>query len=670
MSIDVTNDEALRNFLAEAGIGFSVDRFRALLARAAASPRSYPDDAWMRVFVSAPSDDTKAELRALRAAVTSKRPAADPARLDRLRAALEAAGVDGFILPRADEHQGEYIPGFANRLAWLTGFTGSAGVIAVLRDRAALFIDGRYTLQADQQVDTDRWERHHLVRTPPGDWIATHISGGKLGFDPKLHSVAAAKRLRTAIEAAGGSLVPLDPNPVDTIWNDRPGAPLGPVEALSTETTGVSATEKRTRIAAAIAAANADATVLNQAESLAWLLNIRGQDTPYTPLPLAYATVDTTGAVDLFIDPEKLDDGVRAALGNQVSIRPFEDVQPAMTTLGAAGKRVLLDPTTATEWMRVSLAGAGATVVEGDDPCIMPRALKNAVEISGIRASHVRDAAAIARFLRWIDETAPTGRVTEMGATEALERFRSEGALWRGPSFPTISGSGPNGAIVHYRVTDESDRRLATGELYLVDSGAQYKDGTTDITRTVAIGEPTSEMKERFTLVLKGHIAVATARFPAGTTGGQLDAMARQYLWKAGLDFDHGTGHGVGSFLGVHEGPQRISGTSRVPIQPGMLLSNEPGYYKSGGYGIRIENLILAVESEPLEDSGRAMISFETVTFAPIDRRLIVPFMLTEEEIAWLNAYHASVRSNVAPALSSAEQIWLNAATAPILSQI
>ena len=666
MSIDVTDDDALGQFLAGAGIGIPVEQFRTLLARAATSPRSYPEDAWMRVFVSAPSEDTKTALRALRAGMTSKRPAPDPSRLDALRAALATAGVDGFILPRADEHQGEYIPSFANRLAWLTGFTGSAGVIAVLPDRAALFIDGRYTLQADQQVDIDRWERHHVIRTPPSGWIAEHLGGGTLGFDPKLHAIGAAKRLRAAIEAAGGRLVPMDPNPIDGIWADRPGAPLGPVEVLSTETTGLSAAEKRARIGAAIADAGADATVLNQAESIAWLLNVRGQDTPYTPLPLAYATVDSEGAVELFVDTEKLDDGVRTALGNHVSIRPFEEVLPAMTAQGAAGKQVSLDPDTATEWMRVSLEEAGAHVIEADDPCILPRALKNAVEISGIRASHVRDAAAITKFLRWVDETAPTGRVTEMGASEALERFRSEGALWRGPSFPTISGSGPNGAIVHYRVTDHSDRALGTGELYLVDSGAQYIDGTTDITRTVAIGTPSSEMMERFTLVLKGHIAVATARFPDGTTGGQLDALARQFLWNAGLDFDHGTGHGVGSFLGVHEGPQRISGTSRVPIQPGMLLSNEPGYYKSGGYGIRIENLILAVEAEPLEDSGRAMIGFETVTFAPIDRRLIVPFMLTDQETAWLDAYHAAVRSHVAPGLTPQERAWLVEATAPI----
>jgi Xaa-Pro aminopeptidase len=666
MSIDVANDQSMQSFLQEAGIGFPVDRFRSLLARAAASPRSYPEDAWMRVFVSDPSEDTKTTLRSLRAAVASTRETPDPSRLDALRVALDAAGVDGFILPRADEHQGEYIPGFANRLAWLTGFTGSAGVIAVLRDRAALFIDGRYTLQADQQVDTDRWERHHVTRTPPGAWIAEHLGVGKLGFDPKLHAIGAAKRLRATIEAAGGTLVPLDSNPIDTIWANRPGAPLGPVEALSTATTGLSAAEKRKRIGQALTEAKADAAVLNQAESIAWLLNIRGQDTPYTPLPLAYATIDADGRVDLFIDGEKLDDQVRTALGNQVSLRPFEDVQQAMTAMGAAGKRVLLDPDTATEWMRVALESAGADVVEGNDPCIMPRALKNAVEISGIRASHVRDAKAMTKFLRWIDETAPTGRVTESGAVDALQRFRSEGAQWRGPSFPTISGSGPNGAIVHYRVTDDSDRRLGTGELYLVDSGAQYLDGTTDITRTVAIGAPSMEMKERFTLVLKGHIAIATARFPVGTTGGHLDALARQFLWKAGLDFDHGTGHGVGSFLGVHEGPQRISGASREPIRPGMLLSNEPGYYKPGGYGIRIENLILAVEAEPLEDSGRPMISFETVTFAPLDRRLIVPFMLTQEEIAWLDAYHAAVRSNVAPALNPSERAWLEQATAPI----
>jgi Xaa-Pro aminopeptidase len=671
MPIDPSEDQALTDLIQRAGITTDLDGLRSMMARIAASPATYPADAWMRLLAADPDERTKAELRTLRAAMAPKSSLTAPAeRLDALRAVLKAAEVDGFILPRADEHQGEYLPDSANRLSWLTGFTGSAGVAVVLADQAALFADGRYTIQAEQQVDGSQWQCEHLIRTPPADWVSRHIAGKRLGFDAKLHSIRSAERLRTKVERAGGTLVALDPNPVDAVWSDRPSAPLSPVEMLDETTAGLSSAAKQDQIGAAITEAGADATVLNQPESIAWLLNIRGQDTPFTPLPLSYATVEVRGegdsAVTLFIDPAKLTSEVRDRLGALVSLQPFDGIAAAMQAFGKAGKTVVLDPDTATDWMRTTLEDAGARILTEEDPCVLPRARKNAVEIAGIHTSHARDAVALSRFLRWIDETAPTGRVTEMGAVEALERFRSEGAHWRGPSFSTISGSGPNGAIVHYRVTPKSDRRLQTGELYLVDSGAQYVDGTTDVTRTVAIGTPTQEMRERFTLVLKGHIAIATAKFPAGTSGSHLDALARQFLWKAGLDFDHGTGHGVGSFLGVHEGPQRLSSTSRVPIEPGMFLSNEPGYYKTDAYGIRIENLILAVEAEPLTDNGRAMIAFETVTFAPIDRRLVAAEIMTAEEIAWLDAYHAKVREIVSPALDPAGRQWLEAATAAI----
>ncbi|HEY9569301.1 MAG TPA: aminopeptidase P family protein, partial [Thalassobaculum sp.] len=588
------------------------------------------------------------------------------ARLDRLRAVLDEQGVDGFILPRADEHQGEYIPPDAERLAWLTGFTGSAGVAVVLHAEAALFVDGRYTLQAGQQVDPARWEIRHLVRTPPAGYIADNLAGGRLGYDPRLHSVNGANRIREAVQRAGGTLVALEASPVDRIWDGRPPAPLGRVETLPVAFAGLDAAAKRALVAATLAERDTVVTVLNQPESIAWLLNIRGRDVPYTPLPLCYATVARDGTVALFLDPAKCDAETRAALGNQVSLQPFEAIGDALDSLGAAGAAVSLDPDTASDWLHHRLTGAGATVVAAEDPYIRPRARKNAVEIAGTRAAHARDGVAMARFLKWIDDNGADGSVTEAGAAEALEIFRSRGENWRGPSFPSISGAGSNGAIVHYRVTPESDRPLQPCSLYLIDSGAQYLDGTTDITRTVAVGKPTQEMRERFTLVLKGHIAVATARFPAGTNGGQLDALARQYLWKEGLDFDHGTGHGVGSFLGVHEGPQRISATSRVPIEAGMIISNEPGYYKPGGYGIRIENLLLAVESEPAEDSGRPMLAFETITFAPFDRRLIEPTLLDFEEVAWVDAYHAAVRTRVMPDLDAADRDWLAAATAPI----
>lgn len=656
---------ALAAELQAAGAQTEASTLADTLARVAAGPRSYPARAWQRLLAADLPDALAQRLDDAVEALRPAEPAADPARLDRLRDALAAAGVDGFILPRADEHMGEYIPAPAERLSWLTGFTGSAGVVLVLPDVAVIFVDGRYTLQVAQQVDTDRWTVEHVVRTPPAEYVRKHLAGRRLGFDPKLHSINAAQRLGDAAREAGGTLVPLDANPIDALWRDRPAAPLGPVEVLPTTLTGLDAAAKRERIAADLATRGIDATVLNQPESIAWLLNLRGADVPYTPLPLAYATVDRTGLVELFLDEAKCTDEVRAALGNGVTLRPFEAIAEAMDALGAAGSSVAIDPDSATDWMRGRLEAAGAAVTLAADPCILPRARKNAVELAGTRAAHTRDAAAMARFLKWIEDTGTD--TTELGASDALEGFRSEIADWRGPSFPSISGAGSDGAIVHYRVTPETDRPLEDGNLYLIDSGAQYLDGTTDITRTVAVGTPSQEMRERFTLVLKGHIAIATARFPAGTTGGQIDALARQFLWKAGLDFDHGTGHGVGVFLGVHEGPQRISGASRVPIEASMILSNEPGYYKPGAYGIRIENLLIAVEAPAQEDTGRAMLGFETITFAPIDRKLVEVSLMTAEEIAWLDAYHGEVRSRVSPALDDEHRAWLEAATAPLL---
>ena len=642
------------------------EELEALLTRIAASPVSHPAGAWRELIAPDIAERTVDRLVALIDRLKPNEGEADPSRLDRLREALKRAGVDGFILPRADEHLGEYIPAPAQRLSWLTGFTGSAGAVLVLRDTATLFVDGRYTLQAANQVDSKRWTVEHLIRTPPVDVIRQHLAGGSLGYDPKLHSVTATNRLRDAAASASGRLVPLEPNPIDELWNDRPPEPLGVVSLLDVELTGLSAATKREQIAAELRRRGAEATVLNQPESIAWLLNLRGGDVPYTPLPLAYAILGADAQVELFLDEAKCTASTRAALGNQVTLRPFEQIGDALGDLGSAGARVAVDPDSATDWLHGKLTAAGAQVVNGQDPCILPRARKNTSELAGTRAAHGRDAVAMARFLKWIDDEAQSGAVSERTAADALEAFRSGVENWRGPSFPSISGAGPNGAIVHYRVTAETDRALEAGNLYLIDSGAQYLDGTTDITRTIAIGRPTEEMRERFTLVLKGHIAIATARFPAGTTGGQLDALARQHLWRAGLDFDHGTGHGVGVFLGVHEGPQRISGVSSTPIEAGMILSNEPGYYKPDAYGIRIENLVIAVESTPLQDSGRAMLAFETITFAPIDRRLIETAIMTPQEVAWLDAYHREVCTRVAPHLDSDGRHWLEAATAPL----
>ncbi len=665
---DRPSSDDIADLAADLGTAHSGPELEHLLSRVAASPPTVPATAWHDLI--APEIDPRIADR-LNAAVEGLRPAtvrADPSRLERLRDALAEAGVDGFIVPRADEHQGEYIPAPAQRLTWLSGFTGSAGVGLVLRDTATLFVDGRYTLQAAQQVDDAQWSVSHLIRTPPSDYLRANLDGGALGYDPRLHSVTAIARLQDAVSTAGGTLVPMIPNPIDGLWQDRPAEPLGPVQLLPPDLAGLSASDKCERIAAELHKRGVDATVLNQPESIAWLLNLRGADVPYTPLPLAYAIAHADGRVDLFIDDAKCPPDTRAALGNQVTLRPFEAVADAMTELGQAGAAVSIDPDTASDWLNRCLRDAGATVSSASDPCVLPRARKNATELAGTRAAHARDAVAVARFLKWLDGAAPDGTLTEQDAADALEGFRSTVDRWRGPSFPSTSGAGSNGAIVHYRVTAETNRRLETGNLYLIDSGAQYLDGTTDITRTVAVGTPTAEMCTRFTLVLKGHIAIATARFPAGTTGGQLDTLARQFLWQEGLDFDHGTGHGVGVFLGVHEGPQRISSVSRTPIEAGMMLSNEPGYYKPDGYGIRIENLVIAVEAAAMQDNARPMLAFETITFAPIDRRLIDPSLLTPGETAWLDRYHQEVRRRVAPQLEPDERAWLENATAPLVS--
>jgi len=584
---------------------------------------------------------------------------------------LGTRGLDGFIVPRADEHQGEFMPAAAERLAWLTGFTGSAGTAVVLADRAVLFVDGRYTLQAGEQVDAERWEIAHLIRTPPPTWLAEALSAGRrIGYDPRLHSVAAVRRLRAAVEKAGAEAVPVEPNPIDDLWLDRPPLPLSPAVPHPVERAGEAADSKRARLAESLAAEGVDAAVLTSPESVAWLLNLRGGDVPNTPLAVCDAILAADGSVDLYIDPETLTGEARAHLGNRVSVHPPDRFEHGLDDLGAGGKRVRIDPTTATEWVRSRLERAGAVPMEGADPCVLPRARKNAVEIEGARAAHGRDGAALTRFLRWIDETAPAGGVTELSAVERLESLRAAGDFYRGPSFDAISGAGPDGAIVHYRVTPETDRPLEAGTLYLVDSGGQYLDGTTDVTRTVAIGEPDQEMRRAFTLVLRGHIALADARFPPGTTGAQLDVLARKALWAHGLDYDHGTGHGVGSYLGVHEGPQRIASTGATALEPGMIVSIEPGYYRAGHWGIRIENLAVVAavpEDAPgMAGAERAMLGFEALTLAPIDRRLVDRDLLTADEIAWLDAYHARVRAALADRLDDEDRAWLEAATAPL----
>ncbi|MGA7862532.1 MAG: aminopeptidase family protein P, partial [Stellaceae bacterium] len=520
--------------------------------------------------------------------------------------------------------------------------------------------------QAAAQIDTGSFEIHHLVEEPPAQWLATALrKGDVLGYDPWLHTPHELERFRAAAEKAGAEIRAAHDNPLDKVWSGQPGAPIAPVVPHPEQFSGESADSKRTRLGFALQQEGVAAVVLTMPESIAWLLNIRGGDVPHTPLPLSFAILRQDGSVSLFIDRRKLVPGLERHLGNAVTVMPPEQLGSALDALAAEGGRVQADPATAASWVFDRLTEAGAKIHRAADPCLLPKACKNAAEIDGTRAAHHRDGAALTRFLAWLAREAPNGRLSEIAASDRLEAFRREGEYFRDLSFPTISGAGSNGAIVHYRATPETEKRLEPGTLYLLDSGAQYLDGTTDVTRTIAVGEPAPEMRDRFTRVLKGHIALALARFPKGTTGTQLDGFARRALWQEGLDYDHGTGHGVGSYLGVHEGPQRISKAPNTqPLLPGMIVSNEPGYYKTGAYGIRIENLVLV---QPADDSAeREMLGFETLTLAPIDRNLIEPSLLDEDEIGWLNAYHTRVREHLTPLVDAETARWLAEATQPV----
>ncbi len=589
-------------------------------------------------------------------------------RIAALRAELKRRDLSGFVIPLADEHQGEYVPPSARRLAWLTGFNGSAGIAVVLADKAALFVDGRYTLQAREEADGAIYDFRTIPEEKPSDWIEAHLpSGGKLGYDAWLHTEDGAKRLGEACTKAGGELVAIDGNPLDAVWADRPPSPSAKVHAHPLEFAGRASADKRHQIGGRLRKDKIDAAVLSLPDSIAWLLNIRGGDVPRAPLPLSFAILRADAGVELFIDPRKLDEAIVGHLGEEVALSPPEALGPALDRLGAKGLAVLADPASAADWLFKRLEAAGARIIRSPDPCQLPKACKNQVELEGARAAHRRDGAALTRFLAWLAGEVTQGGVSEMAAAARLEAFRRESDLFRDLSFDTISGAGPNGAIVHYRVSEESNRTLEPGQLYLVDSGAQYPDGTTDVTRTLAIGTPSEEMRDRFTRVLKGHIALARVRFPKGTTGSQLDAIARQPLWEAGLDFDHGTGHGVGSYLSVHEGPQRISKLpSTVALEAGMICSDEPGYYKQGAYGIRIENLIAVRQIDGLEGAEHEMLEFETLTLAPIDLALVEPSLLSADEIAWLDAYHARVRETLTPMLDGATAAWLEQATRPL----
>lgn len=582
-----------------------------------------------------------------------------------LRKALARLGLDGMIVPHEDEWQNEYVPPAFDRLSWLTGFTGSAGAAVVLMDEAAIFVDGRYTLQVRDQVDEALFAYRDLMEGGVAAYLREKGKGKTIGYDPKLHSPDALERLEAAARDGGATLKALDANPIDGAWTDRPAIPKAEVVPYTNEYAGESAAAKRKRLGEAVAADGADAAVITSPASIAWLFNVRGGDVARTPLPLGEAILKADGRADLFLDPEKVTPTLRAWLGNEVALRAPEELPEALAQL--KGQRVRLDPASASAWHFRTLEAAGAQTKRGQDPVVLPRATKNAVEIEGARKAHARDGAALSRFLHWLATEGQSGKVDEITACRMLEDFRAETGALKDLSFDSISGAGPNGAIVHYRASVKTNRRLKRGSLFLIDSGGQYLDGTTDVTRTIAIGRPTPEMRDRFTRVLKGHIALARVRFPKGTTGHQLDALARVALWEAGLDYDHGTGHGVGAYLGVHEGPHRIAKfVNTQPLEPGMIVSNEPGYYKTGAYGIRVENLQVVTPAADIEGGERPMLGFETLTLAPIDQRLIVKTLLSKDERAWLNGYHARVAQVVGPKLSGEAKAWLMDATAPL----
>ncbi len=583
-------------------------------------------------------------------------------RLERLRATLAARGLDGFLVPRADEHLGEYVPESAERLAWITGFTGSAGLAIVLAERAAIWSDGRYTLQLEQQTDGALWERLHVTETPPEAWVKQHAAGKKIGYDPWLISADGLRRF------AGAEMVPVDSNPVDEIWTDRPAPPLGPALPHGETYTGEDAAAKRERVAKILSEAGQDAALLTDPASLAWTFNIRGADVEFCPIALGFALLNADASAMIFMAPEKVPAETRVWLGNAVTVAPPSDLPAALAAL--AGKTVRYDPATQPVWFKTTLEAAGAKIAEGGDPVALPRAQKNEVEIAGSRAAHLRDGLAVTRFLAWLGKAGPAGGQTEISAGEELLRQRARSKNFRGESFPAITGAGEHGAIIHYRVTPESNRAIRPNEVFLIDSGGQYLDGTTDITRTVWIGpdEPPAAVKDHATRVLAGHIALAQAVFPDGVAGAHLDSFARAALWQAGLDYDHGTGHGVGSYLSVHEGPAGISRQAKpVALQPGMILSNEPGYYLPGAYGIRMENLVL-VQPADFGDQKRKFLRFETLTLAPFDRALIDPALLPADALGWLNAYHARVRDALSPLLADEPEVlaWLESATAEI----
>jgi Xaa-Pro aminopeptidase len=589
-------------------------------------------------------------------------------RLRLLREQLKSDQLDGFVVPICDEHMSEYVGAYAQRMAWLTGFGGSAGTAVVLPQEAAVFTDGRYTLQVREQVDGTHWQYQSVPQTSAAAWLKDNApSGARIGFDPWVHTKGWVEAATKALAEKGATLVPVERNPIDKVWADQPERSPAKMAVHADQYAGKSSAEKRAEIADWLTEKGLDATVISALDSVAWLLNVRGEDVDRTPVALSFVLAHNDGTADLYVAPEKLDDAVRAHLGNAVRVHTPAEFIPALNAL--SGKKIAVDPERAVSAIFGALADGGAQIVELRDPSVLAKAVKNPIEQAGHRAAQKRDGAALTRFLHWLSEAAPTGNETELSAAAKLRAFREETGLLKDLSFDTISGAGPNAAQCHYKVDEASNRAIPPGSIYLVDSGGQYLDGTTDVTRTVWVGpgEPTPEMKDRFTRVLKGHIALARVTFPKGTRGTQLDTLARQFLWAAGVDYAHGTGHGVGSYLAVHEGPQRIATSAggqagtEEPIHAGMIISNEPGYYKAGEYGIRIENLILAEERE-IEGAEGDYLGFETLTFAPIDRTLVDTDLMTRDELRWWDEYHAQVLDVVGPQVEGAVKIWLEEA--------
>jgi len=577
-----------------------------------------------------------------------------------VRAEMTKQDLAGFLVPRSDEHLGEYVPPSAERLAWLTGFTGSAGMAAVLAERAAVWSDGRYVLQLANETDGSIWQRLHVTEDPPPTWVAAQAGvGARIGYDPWLMSEESVAHFTSA----GLKMIAVAANPVDLAWRDRPAAPLAKILPHALALAGVSSQDKREKIGRELAAEKQEVAVLTDPASIAWLLNIRGQDIEFAPFALGFALLHADGGVEFFVEPEKVTDETRAHCGNGVAFAAREALPGAIAHL--KGRRVRLDHAGAPAWFAQRLREAGAIIVPGADPCLLPKACKNAVEQQGARDAQKRDAAALCRFLCWLTDAA--GRETEISAAAQLLKFRSEIEGFAAESFAAIAGAGEHGAIIHYHATPQTDRAINPNEVFLIDSGGQYPDGTTDVTRTIWTGPdaPPAELRDQFTRVLKGHIAMATLVFPEKTAGVQIDALARQFLWHAGLDYDHGTGHGVGSFLSVHEGPVSVSKHLRPAVlAEGMIVSNEPGYYRVGHYGIRLENLLL-VQKTPIEDP-KPFFAFETLTLAPFDRRLIDTALLSTQEREWLNRYHARVLAEVGPAVPDDARQWLECACAPL----